>query len=541
MLKSVRFILVTLVKYCMMFTFVRSLSLAVVNRFPKIKTKLPNAVSNQAPILSVESSSKAFDEAISMNENEKIIYQKLLTAVKKRRQLRIVLDLQGAQTDDRFRGIGRYTISLAKAIVENRGSHEIIILLNGAFEELIQPISCVFENILPRENIRVWHPPFTRTSGYEKNQWHRDVTEVIREAFIYDLNPDIVFISNFFNSPYDETSTSFGVFYKNIPTVLTLHDLIPLVYPSEYLDPAPDYKKHYLRKIELFKKADLFLSVSNFSLRDCCKLLSISDDKFVNTGEGCDAVFMPISFLPSEKTMLLNSFGISRSFVFYVGGADSRKNLKALVSAYALLPKDIRKLHQLVIAGKHEENIVSELLSVAQLAGLSEDEMVLPGYVSDADLAKLYSTCSVFIFPSLYEGFGLPVLEAMRCGAPVIAGNNSSLVELVNMQEALFDATSVNAISDALLRVLADNEFRLLLIQHGLNESKNYSWDKTAIRAIHAFEKINRNSVKKLVSPEDNQTHLISSIAELGDLGTDADYARIAKVIAKHASTGYLK
>src|SRR5450759_3576553 len=159
--------------------------------------------------------------------------------------MRIVIDMQGAQTESRFRGIGRYTLSLAQAIVRNRGEHEIILALSGLFPETIESIRAAFDGLLPQENIRVWHalgPVHEREPG---NEWRREVAERIREAFLASLWPDVVYVSSLFEGYIDDAVTSIGVFAPQIPTVVTLYDLIPLLNHETYLKPNSDYAQYY--------------------------------------------------------------------------------------------------------------------------------------------------------------------------------------------------------------------------------------------------------------------------------------------------------
>ena len=171
----------------------------------------------------------------------------------------------------------------------------------------------------------------------------------------------------------------------------------------------------------------------------------------------------------------------------YTGGADERKNLHRLIQAYALLPKSIKESHQLVLVGKMPQTSIDDLMLVAMKSGLARDEVVITGYVEDADLVKLYNSCSLFVFPSLHEGFGIPPLEAMLCGAPVIAANAASLPEVVGREDALFDPQSVTSIRDKLQRALTDTAFRASLIAHGQVHARTFSWDDSARRAIAAM------------------------------------------------------
>ncbi len=401
--------------------------------------------------------------------------------------MRIVIDLQGAQTESRFRGIGRYTLALAKAIVRNRGNHEILIAISGLFPETIEPIRAAFDGLLPQENIRVWYAPGPVRERQPENNWRRKAAERIREAFLASLEPDVIFITSLFEGFIDDAVTSIGVFDNQTPVVVMLYDLIPMHDPEHYLRPNPLYEQHYLRKLKYFKRACAWLAISEASAKEG---IDISQDArlVINISAACDDCFKPIGISPETKVELLNRYGIVRPFVLYVGGVDSRKNLPRLIRAYARLSSNLRSSHQLVLAGKIDDTHVQALQSAASSAGLSRDELVLTGYISDEELVMLYNLCRLLVFPSWYEGFGLPALEAMSCGAPVIAGNVSSIPEVVGREDALFDPFSEESIASKIAEALENEEFREELIRHGIQQSKRFSWDRSARRAIAALE-----------------------------------------------------
>ncbi len=162
--------------------------------------------------------------------------------------MRIVLDLQGAQSISRFRGIGRYSLSLALAIVHNRDEHQVFIVLNGIYEDTIEPIRKLFTPYLPNEQIRIWYAPGPIAEDRQKTDLRREAAEYIREAFIAQLNPDIIHLSSLFEGFCDNAATSINKWHSVVPVSATFYDLIPYVNPKEYLDSHPIYKKHYLRK-----------------------------------------------------------------------------------------------------------------------------------------------------------------------------------------------------------------------------------------------------------------------------------------------------
>lgn len=401
--------------------------------------------------------------------------------------MRIVIDLQGAQTESRFRGIGRYSMSLAQAIVRNRGKHEVMVALSVLFPETIEPIRAAFEGLLPQENIRVWSVPGPTREADAANHLRREVAERIREAFLADLNPDVVIITSLFEGLGDDALTSVGVFDTSIPTAVILYDLIPLISPDIHFRTNKVYQDWYSRKIASLKRSRLLLAISESSKREALSVLDFAADDVVNLSGACDASFRCLNLSEDDKQLVCRKVGISRPFVMYTGGADDRKNLHSLIEAYAYLPKKLRQQYQLAFVGKMPEGHVRELLETAKNCGLATDDIVCTGYVEEDDLVKLYNSCLLFVFPSLHEGLGLPPLEAMSCGAPVISSNATSLPEVIGCDEALFDPTSVETITAKLEQALSDESFRLRLSKHGLLHAKKFSWDESAKRALQAL------------------------------------------------------
>ncbi len=401
--------------------------------------------------------------------------------------MRIVIDLQGAQGGSKNRGIGRYSLSLARAMVENKGAHEVIIALNGLFPDSIEPIRSAFDDILPQDNIRVWHAAGPVSQIDPKNTWRSKVAELTREAFLASLQPDIVCVMSLFEGLCDDVLTSIGSFGAAPPTAVILYDLIPLLYRHEYLS-NPVAESWYEDKLQQLKKSDLLLAISESSRQEAIDYIGFPQDRVTNIGTSIDAKFQCVDICEEKRRGIAERYSLLRPFVMYTGGDDPRKNIEGLLRAYALLPQALREGHQLVIVRPLQPETRHALETLARRQGLAEHEVVLTGFIPEDDLVALYHLCKVFIFPSWHEGFGLPVLEAMACGAAVIASDTSSLPEVVGREDALFDPHDDRSIAKKLIQVLTDDSFRAQLAQHGLEQARRFSWDKSAKLAIAAFE-----------------------------------------------------
>ncbi|MBN9227092.1 MULTISPECIES: glycosyltransferase [Legionella] len=410
--------------------------------------------------------------------------------------MRIVLDLQGAQTASSIRGLGRYSLSLARAIAQNPRGHEIIIALNGHFEKTIEPIRGLFSGILPQKNIQVWTPPVYPASS-DNSLLQQKISAHIYEAFLANLAPDLIHFLSFFEGYGNPATTSIDQFISVCPIVVSLHDLIPLIYTQDYLEPNTHYKEFYLRKIEQFKQATAWFAVSNSAAHEGESLLKLDKEKIVNTYEGCDSIFKKITIPHVEETILRKKFHLAQAFIMCAGATDVRKNHLSLIKAYAKLPALLRKQHQLAIVGDLPEHDKTTFLKLAKTCGLKEHECVITGKVTDLEMAKLYNLCHLFVFPSWHEGFGLPVLEAMSCGAAVIGSNTSSIPELINDADALFNPFDELAITNKMEEVLTNESFRLSLIENGLTQAQLFSWDKSAQCAVTEYEKIHAMMLEK--------------------------------------------
>ena len=404
--------------------------------------------------------------------------------------MRIVIDMQGAQTASRFRGIGRYTLSFAQGVARNRGEHEIILALNGLFPETIEPIRAAFNGLLPKRNIRVWYVPGPVSEEHPANERRREVAELIREAFLASLKPDVIHITSLFEGYVDDAVTSIGKFEALTPTSVTLYDLIPLLNPDQYLKPNPLYEQYYRRKLLYLRRASRFLSISDSSRREGIAHLDLKEADVINISTAIDHDFHLHASNKNTESKILKKFKIIRPFILYSGASDERKNIPRLIRAYAALPGHLRKSHQLVLAGGLSQDHLIELQSIGKATGLNLGELIITNSVTDVELVCLYKICKLYVFPSWHEGFGLPVLEAMKCGAPVIGANTTSLPEVIGLDEAMFNPFDVSAISSKLQKGLIDESFRTRLRDNGMQRAQLFSWDLTAKRAIKAWEAI---------------------------------------------------
>lgn len=401
--------------------------------------------------------------------------------------MRIVIDLQGAQTESRFRGIGRYSLSLTREIVKQANSHNVWLILNDNFPQTIETIINDFSGLLPQNRILAFKTP-APVSNSPDNFWRVRAAELLREAFIANLNPDLVYITSLFEGWNDDAATSVGLLETPGKTAVTFYDLIPFLNQDSYLADSHT-RDFYLRKIGFLKQANLLLSISEYARQECFSTLRVTPEKVVNISAAASESFRSISIGDDEKKTLYKQYGLTRPFIMYTGGFDARKNLPRLLEAFSIVPAPIRNQYQLLIAGKATSDLKLWLEAQSSKFGL-RNQVVVGGYIPDDELVRLYNACTLFVFPSLHEGFGLPALEAMSCGAPVIASNTTSIPEVVENQDALFDPASASSIAEKMVQALASEDFRRSLSESGVRQAKKFSWHESARRALEAFEAI---------------------------------------------------
>lgn len=275
------------------------------------------------------------------------------------------------------------------------------------------------------------------------------------------------------------------------PLVVTIHDMIWL-FPEKFsrAKSASIQRKMmewYYRFVpkSAVQQASTVLTVSQAAKESIVQHLGISPEHVWVTHEAANHIYRPVD----DKTQIeaiRSKYHLSSEFILAIGSADPRKNMTRLVQAYALLPTTVRERYKLVIVWTHHL-LAADLADQIKELGL-DNQVQFVKQVSNEDLVLLYNAASLFVFPSLYEGFGLPLLEAMACGTPVVAANNSSIPEIVGDAALLFEAEDINTMADVMTRVLTDQTQLESLAQKGLERASGFSWEKCARQTLAGYQ-----------------------------------------------------
>ena len=386
------------------------------------------------------------------------------------------------------RGIGRYSYDLSRAVISLAGEQTLLLYnedLSGSEQGLLGALSS--ESGIP---CTAYTLP-TKTC--------KKVNTLAMTRQIDSFGPAIVHFHSVFEGIPAHTAWVMESFsgLKNAKVSVTAYDLIPFLYPSYYLKDEKT-RQDYYKRLRLFYDADLIASISEATKNDIIDHLGIEEERIVTIGGAVDkALFYQETQEEKEiSKKKLQYMGILRPYLLYTGGIDFRKNIDRTIEAYAALDPSLRKKHQFVIVCKisHAQRRAYERL--VRKLGMASDEVVFTGYVPDDTLRALYNHCKLFVFPSIYEGFGLPVLEALRCGAAVAVSDSSSLPEIVSPEHPRFDPEDRDSITKIFSETLRDEILLRHLRKIAHQRAEMFSWEHSAQKLLEAFGRL-RDTQKK--------------------------------------------
>lgn len=272
---------------------------------------------------------------------------------------------------------------------------------------------------------------------------------------------------------------------KKCKFVITLHDVIPYKMPETVSDRYLKLFSEYIPKI--VPMCDGIITVSNFSKLDIVKAFNFPEEKIYVTSLASEDIYKPLNKCIS-KYIAKKYYDIKDDFILYVGGFSPRKNILGIIKSFSKFIALYKKPINLVIAGNRGKSY-SIYKQCAEKLHI-QDKVLFPGFISINHLPYVYNAAKLFVYPSLYEGFGLPTVEAMACGIPVITSNITSIPEVVDKSALLINPKDTDSLCKSMLNVLSDQTLYNKLVKSGLKRASQFSWEKTAKDTIRVYNKI---------------------------------------------------
>ena len=273
------------------------------------------------------------------------------------------------------------------------------------------------------------------------------------------------------------------------PLVVTIHDLIPYILPETV---GRGYLQRFLRDMPLIvNNSKIILTVSEYSKKDIMKFFPfVDEEKIFVTPLAANKSYKPLN-KPDCLEYIKNKYSIDSPFILYIGGFSTRKNVKELIIAFNKIKKSLKKDYKLVLCGSIKDEGVKLQNLCKEL--LIDDKIIFTGFIPDDELPLFYNAAELFVYPSLYEGFGLPPLEAMSCATPVITSNLTSIPEVTKDCAILIDPFNKDELASSILNLLNSESLLQEYSQKGYKNSLNFTWKNTAIATLKAYEHVFKN------------------------------------------------
>ncbi|NJE77285.1 glycosyltransferase family 1 protein [Thermococcus sp. ES12] len=374
--------------------------------------------------------------------------------------------------DNRVTGIDNYSYNLIKNLFPLMATQDIEIIVIHPEDKILQEImdSMKYNGKSFQYVVKIPKLPFDPQKRLSKFVRKLFIIPTHSKKLRLDLVHD-VYLGLFFFYP------------QKTKKIITIYDLVPIKFPQTHRgDTILAHKYALMRSL---RYADKIISISYSTKKDAVKYFKISEEKIrvIHLGVDEDYKLLP----ENEIKKIKQKYNLNYPFILYVGTLEPRKNIPTLLKALYKLKKQGLP-HKLVITGKKgwKYKNIFELISKLNL----QRDVIFTGYVPREDLPALYNAADLFVYPSLYEGFGLPPLEAMACGTPVITSNTSSLPEVVGNAGIMVDPYDVNGLAKAIYEVLTNDRLREELRKRGLERAKMFSWKKTAEETLKVYEEV---------------------------------------------------
>lgn len=417
--------------------------------------------------------------------------------------MRVGIDLRAFFTGSGYRGIGIYSKELIEELVciQDDTTYHFLNMYGNYKEELKLNERCFLYEYYTGPQLNDTDERRLLTLDKTKSVIRAEVEHYLDQSRI-----DVML----FTSPNEFGNFFDAKWFDGVKKVAVIHDFIPLVFPKQYLSNEL-YRSDYEKSIDFVKSMDLLLANSKFTKDDAVKRLGLSADQIKVIYAGIDDSFYePIKL---DVTKLKRKYKITDSFLLFAGGIDFKKNIEKLIIAFSRLPKPILRKYQLVISGKANDEVICGFMELARKQNVFE-KVICTGYIPKEDLIAMYHAAEMMVFPSLYEGVGLPVLEAMACKTPVVTSNVSSMKEIARGHAVLIDPTSVKSIIKGIVYVLQNQPEMKKMTGEAAKYVKCFTWKKTACLAHDAISSLNPKNTRTCGYDFTVSEALLCSIAE---------------------------
>jgi glycosyltransferase involved in cell wall biosynthesis len=323
---------------------------------------------------------------------------------------------------------------------------------------------------------------YTSDIEFNNNFKNKSIPDSLASNFWDDVNiPNVLYDGNI--NLYHVPQNGVGLpLDKSMPFVITLHDTIPIHMPETVGERYLDIFTREMRGI--VNRSDGIITVSEYSKEDIARDFNYPKDKIFVTYLASEDIYKPLDKVLCTD-ILKKYYGLPSNYILYVGGFSPRKNIVGLIEAFSRISHKLPEDINLVIAGSKGKSyaIYKECAERLKI----DHRVIFPGFISMDHMPHLYNNAALFVYPSFYEGFGLPPIEAMACGIPVIASNVTSIPEIVEDAALLFNPKETEILSEKIYEVLSNETLRNSLISKGFKKASSLSWENTAVETLKAY------------------------------------------------------
>ncbi len=395
--------------------------------------------------------------------------QSLFTWLRGDRRMRIGIDyspVAGERT-----GVGQYAYNLVHALarVDKKNSYLLYSIFYYIFNADFKKIDIPTADNFKIPSINNFFPV-----KFLRYLWSESRSLLVKEYLLG--NVDVVHSTTFCAPRFRR---------KNKRLVVTIYDLTVITHPECHQEENIRHCSHGIK--DAVKYADAIIAISEHTKADLMQYFNVPEDMITVTYLAADPMYKPVSE-PAILASVKEKYKLPEKFILFVGSLEPRKNIKTLINAYSRLSEKLQKEYSLVIAGASGW-LNSDIYKTVKDLSIKE-RVHFTGYIDKEDISALYSMSTVFVYPSLYEGFGLPILEAMACGTPVITSNTSSMPEVAGEAAVLITPTDVDAMVVSLQKILKDEALRVKMSLAGIEQAKSFTWERCARDTLDVYKKV---------------------------------------------------